>query len=244
MRRQRLDSERLLVERAIQRLSIQELAERSGVNAHTISEIERGVRNPRATTVAKIAEGLGLKPEELLGKVPAPSTSGLSSRGEERNSADEPVPLTVAIERMKAAGHAAQQVAHDWRRESERSLEEGRPLTKYRTLEMYSFHNELSRLFVDNLKDILEAAELGLVGIDRHGVKQYLSPNPALWPHKLKKQLHDAGVDIAALPKLIEKIELEASEQYQGGAERALYEEFNVENNREELNKVLSKVGN
>jgi transcriptional regulator with XRE-family HTH domain len=73
-----LEAERLLIERARQRLSIQELAERSGVNAHTISEMERGVRNPRATTVAKIAEALGLAPEELLGKAPAsrPSAEG------------------------------------------------------------------------------------------------------------------------------------------------------------------------
>jgi transcriptional regulator with XRE-family HTH domain len=61
--------ERLLIERAKQRLSLQELAERSGVNAHTISDIERGLRKPRATTLAKLGEALGLEPEELLGKI-------------------------------------------------------------------------------------------------------------------------------------------------------------------------------
>ncbi len=78
-----MEAERLLIERARQRLSIQELAERSGVNAHTISEMERGVRKPRAITVAKIADALGLTPEDLLGKAPAPRPSA-ENRSEQR----------------------------------------------------------------------------------------------------------------------------------------------------------------
>jgi len=108
---------------------------------------------------------------------------------------------------------------------------------------MYSFHNELSRLYVDNLKALLDSAELGVVGITTGGINQYLSPNPALWSRELKEPLHEAGVHIAALPQLINKIELEASQQRRGTAERALYEEFNIENNRDALNEVLAKVG-
>jgi len=44
------------------------------VNEHTIADAEQGVRKPRATTVARLAEALGLDPEDLLGKVEAPSS--------------------------------------------------------------------------------------------------------------------------------------------------------------------------
>ncbi len=64
--------ERLLLERARKGLSRRGLAELSGVNEHTISELERGIRNPRDTTWARLAEALGLELEELLGKAPAP----------------------------------------------------------------------------------------------------------------------------------------------------------------------------
>ncbi len=238
-----MDSERLLIERAKQRLSRQELAERSGVNAHTISEMERGVRNPRATTVAKIAEALGLEPEDLLGKAPAPSTSGLRSRGRDRDSIDEPVRLPVLLERMQSAGVVARGVAHDWRRESARSLEEGRPLSNYRILEMYSFHNVLIRLYLAGLEPLLESARLGTVGITEGGVNQYLSAHPALWPRELKEPLREAGAYVAALPQLINEIETEATEQRRGAAEQAIFEEFNVESHREELNKALAEVG-
>jgi transcriptional regulator with XRE-family HTH domain len=65
--------EQLMIERARRGLSRRELAKRSGVNEHTISEAERGIRKPRATTVARLAEALGLEPEDLLGKGQAPS---------------------------------------------------------------------------------------------------------------------------------------------------------------------------
>ena len=64
--------ERLIIERARRGLTRQELAKRSGVNAHTISDVERGLRQPRATTLARLAEALELDPEDLLGKAPAP----------------------------------------------------------------------------------------------------------------------------------------------------------------------------
>jgi transcriptional regulator with XRE-family HTH domain len=239
-----LEADRLLIERARQRLSIQELAERSGVNAHTISDIERGVRNPRATTLAKLAGALGLDPEELLGKARAPSTSGLRSNGGDGSSTDEVVGWDVVVQRMLQTGHIAQEVVQDWQREWARSLEDGRPLPRHRILEMKSFHNELSRLYVDDFKKLLEASSLGTIGIiDRSGARQYLSPEPSRWPRELKERLYEAGEQLTALPEHINKIEREASEQHRGAVERALYEEFNVETNREELNKALAEVG-
>ncbi len=62
-------------QRAIQRLSLRELARRSGVPAGALSSIERGQREPQIVTLAKIADALGVDVEELLEapkKGPAP----------------------------------------------------------------------------------------------------------------------------------------------------------------------------
>lgn len=242
-----LEADRLLIERARQRLSIQGLAERSGVNAHTISDIERGVRKPRATTLAKLAEALGLEPEEFLGKAPAPSTSGCRSGGGDGGPANKVVRWDTFVKAIDGAGHIAREATRDWWQQLQRSSEEGTPLPKYRTLEMKALHNELSRLYVTCFKKILEAAssDLGTIGIiDDNGVRHYLSPKPSDWPQELREGLYEAGVLIAALPQHIDRIERETSEQQQQEeTEQALYEEFNTESNHEELNKVLAEVG-
>lgn len=46
--------------------SQEELADRTGLHRTYISGIERGVRNPTVTIVARIARPLGIKPGELL----------------------------------------------------------------------------------------------------------------------------------------------------------------------------------
>jgi DNA-binding XRE family transcriptional regulator len=43
-----------------------ELAQRTGITEATISRIENGQHQPRISTVRKIAEGLGLRPEDLV----------------------------------------------------------------------------------------------------------------------------------------------------------------------------------
>ncbi len=63
-------------QRAIQRLSLRELARRSGVPAGTLSGIERGTREPQIVTLAKIADALGVDVEELIApKVRTPPLS-------------------------------------------------------------------------------------------------------------------------------------------------------------------------
>jgi transcriptional regulator with XRE-family HTH domain len=64
--------------RAEQRLSLRQLAGRSGVPAGTISGIERGQREPQILTLAKIADALKVDVDKLIGeptapKVPAPA---------------------------------------------------------------------------------------------------------------------------------------------------------------------------
>jgi transcriptional regulator with XRE-family HTH domain len=46
-------------------LTITEVAERSGLNNHTISNIEHGKANPRGPTVLALAKGLGVNIREL-----------------------------------------------------------------------------------------------------------------------------------------------------------------------------------
>jgi transcriptional regulator with XRE-family HTH domain len=51
-------------------LTQQQLAERAGVNRVTIARIEGGKDEPFPTTVRKVADALGVEPEELLAPVP------------------------------------------------------------------------------------------------------------------------------------------------------------------------------
>ena len=46
--------------------SQEELADRAGVHRTYISQVERGVTNPTATVIAKIADALGVEPAELM----------------------------------------------------------------------------------------------------------------------------------------------------------------------------------
>jgi transcriptional regulator with XRE-family HTH domain len=235
------------------------LAYNAGRAPSVVSQVETGKREPELSTIKHLAEALEVDWRYLLlgdqlPKVPAPGTSGQPS-AEEAADDDELVPLETSLQRMQGAGAAAREVVREWHRELARSTEEGRPLTRVRMLEMYSFHNELSRLYTDDFKGLLNSAKMGIVGyIDEEGVKQYFSPDPTLWPQELKTPLYEAGTRIAALPRLIKKIELQATEQRQATAEQALYEEFNVEDHlpaevlqtpewRQELDKALTEVG-
>lgn len=44
----------------------QELAERTGLTEATISRIENGLNQPRISTVRRLADALGVQPEELV----------------------------------------------------------------------------------------------------------------------------------------------------------------------------------
>ena len=43
-----------------------DLAERTGIAEATISRLENGIQRPRISTVRKIADALGVAPEELV----------------------------------------------------------------------------------------------------------------------------------------------------------------------------------
>lgn len=48
------------------KLSQAQLAQRTGIHYTEISRIERGLRDPRLTTIARLAHGLRVKPARLL----------------------------------------------------------------------------------------------------------------------------------------------------------------------------------
>jgi transcriptional regulator with XRE-family HTH domain len=54
--------------RAERRVSQEELGLRTGVHRNYIGGIERGERNPSVTTIATLAEALGLKLSELFAR--------------------------------------------------------------------------------------------------------------------------------------------------------------------------------
>jgi transcriptional regulator with XRE-family HTH domain len=53
--------------RAERRLTQEELAERAGVHAHYVSDIERGLRNVAIVNLTYLANAFGLTAAELLG---------------------------------------------------------------------------------------------------------------------------------------------------------------------------------
>jgi transcriptional regulator with XRE-family HTH domain len=57
-------------------LTQQQLADRAGVNRVTIARIEGGKDEPFPTTLRKVADALGVKPEELLEPVAEPIANG------------------------------------------------------------------------------------------------------------------------------------------------------------------------
>jgi transcriptional regulator with XRE-family HTH domain len=57
-------------------MTLEDLAERSGLTPNYIGTIENGKRDPSLSTIAALAKGLGVKPGELFGSVPDISPAG------------------------------------------------------------------------------------------------------------------------------------------------------------------------
>src|SRR3954449_9350268 len=69
--------------REAQRLSLRDLADRSGVSAPMLSQVERGETSPTLQTAARIAAGLELRLSQLL-RLDEESTVSVVRRGEGR----------------------------------------------------------------------------------------------------------------------------------------------------------------
>ena len=53
-----------------------ELAQRTGISEATLSRIENSLQRPRISTVRKIADALGVRPEELVDWEAEPADEG------------------------------------------------------------------------------------------------------------------------------------------------------------------------
>jgi transcriptional regulator with XRE-family HTH domain len=62
-------------------LSQRALAAVAGLAEKHVSEIERGNREPKLTTIFKLARGLGVPPETLIGEVAAQAEALLGAPG-------------------------------------------------------------------------------------------------------------------------------------------------------------------
>ena len=56
--------------REAQRLTLEKLAERTGLTPHYLSTIETGKRDPSVSTLLSLANGLGVAPGDLLERLP------------------------------------------------------------------------------------------------------------------------------------------------------------------------------
>ena len=61
-----LNPSRLREARLRRMLTQQELAERAGTTEATVNRLENGLQRPRISTVRKLADVLGVAPEELI----------------------------------------------------------------------------------------------------------------------------------------------------------------------------------
>jgi transcriptional regulator with XRE-family HTH domain len=65
--------------RAAARLTQMEVADRGGLDMTEVSRLERGIKDPRLSTIVRLAAGLGVEPAELLaGLGPAQRPDGPS----------------------------------------------------------------------------------------------------------------------------------------------------------------------
>src|SRR4051812_5183614 len=78
-------------------LTQQQLAERAGVNRVTIARIEGGKDEPFPTTVRKVADALGVEPEDLLEPVAEPVPNGPSSVPANSTAADLALDARITV---------------------------------------------------------------------------------------------------------------------------------------------------
>src|SRR4051812_6714740 len=156
----------------------------AGVSPTTISGIESGkITRPHLKTLLKIARALGADVGELResgkGQAPAsPTQPPLNGFGERREDT-EYVHFSTVLDKIGAAGNAAREVVQEWRSESARILGEGGPPAKHRTMEMRSFHNELSVIYQTSIESILESVRQGFISVGRRGEPKDLAEDPS-----------------------------------------------------------------
>lgn len=65
-----VDGNKVRAARERRLISQENMARRAGLTESTLNRIERGLQQPRLSTVAKLAAALGVTPEEILANAP------------------------------------------------------------------------------------------------------------------------------------------------------------------------------
>ena len=78
-------------------LTQQQLADRAGVNRVTIARIEGGKDEPFPTTVRKVADALGVEPEELLEPAAEPAANGPAATPVNGTATDLPLDERITV---------------------------------------------------------------------------------------------------------------------------------------------------
>jgi transcriptional regulator with XRE-family HTH domain len=167
---------KLRVLRAERGWTLNQAAERAGVQPETISDAEHGKRRPYTPTLTKIARGYGVRVEELLeepvpvGKVDAPET-GEAEEGRREHEEDLGVALSILMEDCAQDGRELE--------EHLKSLENAYPVSAYPFLEklfaLEVLYEELARerQFPEELKEAKQQLDAIASRIDMN-IKQLI----------------------------------------------------------------------
>jgi transcriptional regulator with XRE-family HTH domain len=172
--------------RRLKGLSQVELAELAGVSAYTVTEIETGHREPRGSTLRKLAAALDVEVADFFPKAPAPLSLDATAAG-----AGVPEdPAMAAAHISGVLGHAAK-LSAGWNKDVKLYVQDGRAVPAYRTFEMSCAVTVLYQQY-------FSAIEV----LQRDAMKKGLDPDVATWDAPSKQRLIDSGSAVRALSEL------------------------------------------
>lgn len=203
--------------RKLKGLTQVELAELAGVSAYTITEIETGHREPRPSTLRKLAGALGVEVADFFPKARRSSPIAAEDQVGEGHVElySDPAKAAAAIGGL---GDLAVNLAAGWNRDVELYERHGHDMQPYRAFEMSAAVIVLYQHFWGALR-VLQ----GLAG------EQGLDPDPATWDAQSRQKLREALASIRALAELYEVIDRStATSGIDQENFRAMREEFDV----------------
>ena len=154
--------DRLAELRESQALTLRDLAERSGVDANTINQVELGHRKPRPSTLRKLAKALDVEVADFFREPAVPLTETPGEAG----------PSVVAVgvtpeeagEKLEQQLYAPARIAQDWRRLAQRWE---------KRLEKGDFEARSLEDFIDTLEDVALSMQASVAAERRELRAQY-----------------------------------------------------------------------
>jgi transcriptional regulator with XRE-family HTH domain len=172
--------------RRLKGLSQVELAELAGVSAYTVTEIETGHREPRGSTLRKLAAALDVEVADFFPKAPAPPSLDATAVG--AGVYEEPAEAALRIAGVQ--GHA-DKLSAVWIQEAKFHVQDSRAVPSHRTFERSCAVTVLYQQYFG-------AVEV----LQRDAMKKGLDPDMTTWEPRLKQLLIDSGAAVRALSEL------------------------------------------